>query len=593
MGQFFKMFFASCLGVMVALIALFFIGAGILGAIASSAEKTESISPNSVLRLTFDQISPELTNNVESTSFSDLKRSKIMSTHDIANAIRRAADDDNIKGIVLEPEMAQFSGYATARVLREALEDFKKKGKFVWSHGKFFMRGSYYLASVADQAYINPSGYVEINGFAVQQMFYKRMLDQLGIKMQIYYAGKFKGATEPYRLEKFSPENKLQYREFLADFYDIFLNDIAKSRKKSAAELRNVINQGLADSPERAVQYGLFDKVMYRQKMIENLKKKLGLDEDEDVKFVNINQYDLAEPAAFKLNAKSKIAVLYAEGGIIDGKGANGTIGDKRYVKAVEDILDDEKVKAIVLRVNSGGGSALASENIWYALTKAKAAGKPIVVSMGDYAASGGYYIACMADSIYAEPNTVTGSIGVFRMIPSIEKLMANKLGITMDSVKTGPFALGLNLMQDMSPEEARRAQLSTEEMYRLFLKRVADGRKMSVEAVNEIAQGRVWSGVDARKIGLVDKLGGLDAAIKSAAKMAKVTDYRTASYPSIKDPIQQLIEEFVGNEGDDEAKMGRMVKKELPELAPAFEFYLQTKKSHGFQAKLPIVVPF
>lgn len=593
MGQFFKMFFASCLGVMVALIALFFIGAGILGAIASSAEKTESISPNSVLRLTFDQISPELTNNVESTSFSDLKRSKIMSTHDIANAIRRAADDDNIKGIVLEPEMAQFNGYATARVLRQALEDFKKKGKFVWSHGKFFMRGSYYLASVADQAYINPSGYVEINGFAVQQMFYKRMLDQLGIKMQIYYAGKFKGATEPYRLEKFSPENKLQYREFLADFYDIFLNDIAKSRKKSAAELRNVINQGLADSPERAVQYGLFDKVMYRQEMIENLKKKLGLDEDEDVKFVNINQYDLAEPAAFKLNAKSKIAVLYAEGGIIDGKGANGAIGDKRYVKAVEDILDDEKVKAIVLRVNSGGGSALASENIWYALTKAKAAGKPIVVSMGDYAASGGYYIACMADSIYAEPNTVTGSIGVFRMIPSIEKLMANKLGITMDSVKTGPFALGLNVMQDMSPEEARRAQLSTEEMYRLFLKRVADGRKMSVDAVNEIAQGRVWSGVDARKIGLVDKLGGLDAAIKSAAKMAKVTDYRTASYPSIKDPIQQLIEEFVGNEGDDEAKMGRMVKKELPELAPAFEFYLQTKKSHGFQAKLPIVVPF
>lgn len=593
MGQFFKMFFASCLGVMVALIALFFIGAGILGAIASSAEKTESVSPNSVLRLTFDQISPELTNNVESTSLSDLKRSKVMSTHDIANAIRRAAEDDNIKGILLEPEMAQFSGYATARVLRQALEDFKKKGKFVWSHGKFFMRGSYYLASAADEAYINPSGYVEINGFAVQQMFYKRMLDQLGIKMQIYYAGKFKGATEPYRLEKFSPENKLQYREFLGDFYDIFLNDIAKSRKKSAAELRNVINQGLADSPERAVQYGLFDKVMYRQEMIENMQKKLGLDKDEDVKFVNINEYDLAEPAEFKLNAKNKIAILYAEGSIIDGKGANGTIGDKRYVKAVEDILDDEKVKAIVLRVNSGGGSALASENIWYALTKAKAAGKPIVVSMGDYAASGGYYIACMADSIYAEPNTVTGSIGVFRMIPSLEKLMANKLGITIDSVKTGPFALGLNVMQDMSPEEARRAQVSTEEMYRLFLKRVADGRKMSVEAVNEIAQGRVWSGVDARKIGLVDKLGGLDAAIKSAAKMAKVTDYRTASYPSIKDPLQQLVEEFIGKGGDDEAKMGRMVKKELPELAPAFEFYLQTKKSHGFQAKLPIVVPF
>ena len=278
---------------------------------------------------------------------------------------------------------------------------------------------------------------------------------------------------------------------------------------------------------------------------------------------------------------------------MLDGQGSNGSIGDKRYVKAIEKMLDDEKIKAIVLRVNSGGGSALASENIWYALTKAKEAGKPLVVSMGDVAASGGYYIACMADSIYAEPNTITGSIGVFRMIPSIEKMMANKLGITMDSVKTGPFALGLNVMQDMSPEKARRAKASTEEMYALFLKRVADGRKMSTEAVNEIAQGRVWSGVDARRIGLVDKLGGLDQAIKSAAKLAKVKDYRTVSYPSIKDPIQQLVEEFVGESGDDEAKMGKMVKKEFPELAPMFEFYSQVKKSHGFQSRLQIVVPF
>jgi protease IV len=249
-------------------------------------------------------------------------------------------------------------------------------------------------------------------------------------------------------------------------------------------------------------------------------------------------------------------------------------------------------VKAIVLRVNSGGGSALASENIWYALTKAKAAGKALIVSMGDYAASGGYYIACMADTIYAEPITVTGSIGVFRMIPSMEKMLSNKLGITVDTVKTGPFAMGLNVLQDMSPEEARRAQLSTEEMYRFFLKRVADGRKMTPEAVNEIAQGRVWSGTDALKIGLVDKLGGLDAAIKSAAKKAKLSDYRVVSYPSVKDPYQQLIEEFMG-ETDEEARMGKMVQKEFPELVPVYDFYRQVKKSNGFQSKLQIVVPF
>jgi len=593
MSQFFKMFFASCLGVLVALGVLFLVGIGIISAIASSAEKTEHISPNSVLRLTFDQVMPEQTNNVESTSFSDLKKSKILGVHDVADAIRRAADDDNIKGILLEPEMASLNGFATARILRQAVEDFKKKGKFVVAHGKFFMRGSYYLASVADEVYINPSGYVEVNGFAVQTMFYKRLLDKLNIKMQIFYAGKFKGATEPYRLEKFSPENKLQYREFLRDFYDIFLSDIAKNRKMSIAELRKVVDQGLANSPESAVKYGLFNKVIYRQELIDELRKKLGLDQDEDVKFVSINEFDAAKPGKKNYKASNKIAVLYAEGAVLDGKGTNGTIGDKRYIKAIEDILDDDKVKAIVLRVNSGGGSALASENIWYALTKAKEAHIPLVVSMGDYAASGGYYIACMADSIYAEPNTITGSIGVFRMIPSIEKMMANKLGITMDSVKTGPFATGITTLFDMSEEEGKRAQASTEELYDLFLKRVADGRHMKKEAVHEIAQGRVWSGLDAKKIGLVDKIGGLDAALKSAAKLAKIKDYRTAVYPSIKEPIQQFIEEFMGEGSDDDAKMAKVVQKEFPELAQVYDFYRQTKASRGFQARLQVVVPF
>lgn len=593
MSQFFKMFFASCLGVLVALGVLFLVGIGIISAIASSAEKTEHVSPNSVLRLTFDQVMPEQTNNVESTSLSDLKKSKILGVHDVADAIRRAAEDDNIKGILLEPEMASLNGFATARILRQAVEDFKKKGKFVVAHGKFFMRGSYYLASVADEVYINPSGYVEVNGFAVQTMFYKRLLDKLNIKMQIFYAGKFKGATEPYRLEKFSPENKLQYREFLRDFYDIFLSDIAKNRKMSIAELRKVVDQGLANSPENAVKYGLFNKVIYRQDLIDELRKKLGLDDDEEVKFVSINEFDAAKPGKKNYKASNKIAVLYAEGAVLDGKGTNGTIGDKRYIKAIEDILDDDKIKAIVLRVNSGGGSALASENIWYALTKAKEAHIPLVVSMGDYAASGGYYIACMADSIYAEPNTITGSIGVFRLIPSIEKMMANKLGITMDSVKTGPFATGITALFDMSEEEAKRAQASTEELYDLFLKRVADGRHMKKEAVHEIAQGRVWSGLDAKRIGLVDKIGGLDAALKSAAKLAKIKDYRTAVYPFIKDPFQQFLEEFMGEGSDDEAKMAKVVQKEFPELAQVYDFYRQTKASHGFQARLQVVVPF
>jgi protease IV len=593
MAQFFKMLFASCLGVFLALGLFFLIGIGMIGALASAGEEAQPVGPNSVLRLTFDQNIPEQTNNVESASLTDFKNQKTLGLHDMAAAIRLAADDKNIKGILIEAENASLGGFASASTLRKAVLDFKKSGKFVVAHSKIYMQGNYYLSSAADQVYVNPTGYVQVSGFAVSQPFFKRMLDQWGVKMQIYYAGKFKGATEPYRLEGFSTENRLQYREFLNDYYDIYLNEVAASRKRNKAEIKRVIDQSLADSPERAVQFGLADQVLHRQEVVELVRKKVGLDKDEDLNLVTIGDYAAANPGKKDYKAPNKIAVLYAEGNVIDGMGTNGSIGDKRYVKAVRQILKDNKVKAIVLRVNSGGGSAIASENIWYALKEAKAAGKPLVVSMGDYAASGGYYIACMADSIFAEPNTLTGSIGVFRMVPSIEKMLANKIGITSDSVKTGPFATGLTVMFDNSPEEARRSQLQTEEMYEIFLKRVADGRKMKRDAVHEIAQGRVWTGRDALKIGLVDRLGGLDAAIRSAAKLANVKEYRTSEYPYVKDAYQQLIEQITGDTGDDSARSLRYLQKEMPEMAPFLDFYQQTKASKGFQARLPITLEF
>lgn len=595
MGQFFKMLFASCLGVILAITAIFLIGMAIVAGIASSVDKSEPIKSNSVLRLTFDREIPEYTNNVESQSFSSLRsNAKVLGLHDVADAIKRAKDDDNIKGILIEPENLTLGGFASARTLRQALLEFKKSGKFIYASSKYYTQGSYYMSSVADQVYLNPLGMMEVKGFSVQTSFYKNMLDRLGVNMQIFYAGKFKGATEPFRLSKFSPENKLQYHEFLKDFYSIWLSDVSASRKLNPAELKNTIDNYLADSPENAKKFGLVDQVAYRQDLINALRKKMGLESAESINFANIYQYAADKPAKVDHSAKDKIAVLYAEGGVVDGKGANGSIGDLRYVKAIEEITSDDKVKVIVLRVNSGGGSALSSETIWYALTQAKQAGKKIIVSMGDYAASGGYYIACMADSIFAEPNTVTGSIGVFSVIPSVEKTMSDKLGITFDSIKTGPFATGLTPFFNLSPAEGQKMQASTERMYELFLKRVADGRHMKRDAVHEIAQGRVWSGEDAVGIGLVDKLGGLDRALVSAAKITGLKKYRVSNYPRLKEPLQQFISDIFEDEnGQEEMRMMRVVKKDFPQWYPAYQFFTELKQSKGLQSRIMVSVPF
>ncbi len=583
------MLFASCLGVILGIVLLTLIGASIIGAIASASEKPQKIGANSVLRLTLDQIVPEHTNNVDIQPF-NLEQTEVYGLADMVGAIERAKEDDHIKGILLETDMAMISGFATTRVLREALLDFKKSGKFILSHGKFYFPGNYYLASVADQIYINPLGISEIRGFSVQIPFYKNLIDRLGVKMQIYYAGKFKGATEPYRLERLSPENRFQYKEFLNDIYDIFLADVAVSRKMKPEELRRIIDGYLADSPERAVETGLMDKVLYRDEVTEELRKKLGLKGTESVSFISINDFILSNPEKKDYKIKDKIAIVYAEGTILDGKGSNGSIGDSKYVKTLEKIAKDDKVKAVVLRVNSPGGSALASENILHAINKIKEQNKPVVVSMGDYAASGGYFIACQADSIFAEPNTITGSIGVFRMIPSLERTLSDKAGVRFDSVKTGPFAAGLNLYFDQDPQEAAKMQAGTEEMYEVFLGHVAKGRKMKRDSVHAIAQGRVWSGRDALRIGLVDRLGGLEEALQAAAKLAKVKSYRTAEYPTVPNPIQQLMEELMGT-GSQETRLVKTVKRDFPELAPAVEEWIALKYSNGIQARLPVEV--
>lgn len=590
MLHFFRTLFASCLGTLFALVAILLIGIAIAASFASEGNTPPELTPNTILRLTFNESIPELTNNAELDPFQSIKGDDLLGLHEIVATIENAKNDSRIKGIFLDMEMPSFSGYATVKSLRDALVSFKKSGKFIIAHSKFYMQSDYYLASVADKVYANPVGIFEVRGMVAEVPFYKNLLDKLGVKMQIYYAGKFKGATEPYRLTQLSTENKFQYRELLNDFYTSFLKDVATSRKLSTSQVADIVGNYKADSPENAKIHGLVDEVIYRQDVMDIFRKKLGFKENEKIPFVSLAGYHKANAPSKNYSADDKIAVIYAEGTIADGKNTPGNIGDLSYIKDIEKISGDERVKAVVLRVNSPGGSALASENIWYALKKLKKTGKPLVVSMGNYAASGGYYIACLADSILAEENTVTGSIGVFRIIPSVGGLLEDKVGVTFDTVKTGKYSQGLNVFFDIGEDEGRIMQKQVELMYETFLKRVSDGRKLSRNAVDAIAQGRVWSGLDAIPIGLVDKIGNLQDAIKVAAKMSKSTDYRITEYPQVKNSVEQLIEDFM-NPNDTETAI-KLMSAEFPTWRPYLQDLHELRSAKGIQARMLSRVP-
>jgi protease-4 len=590
MLHFFRTLFASCLGTILALVAILLIGIAIAASFASEGNTPPELKPNTILRLTFNESIPELTNNAELDPFQSIKGDDLLGLHEIIATIENAKNDSRIKGIFLDMEMPSFSGYATVKSLRDALVSFKKSGKFIVAHSKFYMQSDYYLASVADKVYANPVGIFEVRGMVAEVPFYKNLLDKLGVKMQIYYAGKFKGATEPYRLTQLSTENKFQYRELLHDFYSTFLNDVATSRKLSASQVADIVGNYKADSPENAKIHGLVDEVIYRQDVMDIFRKKLGFKENEKIPFVSLAGYHKANAPSKNYSADDKIAVIYAEGTIADGKSTPGNIGDLSYIKDIEKVSGDDRVKAVVLRVNSPGGSALASENIWYALKKLKKTGKPLVVSMGNYAASGGYYIACLADSILAEENTVTGSIGVFRIIPSVGGLLEDKVGVTFDTVKTGKYSQGLTVFFDIGEDEGRIMQKQVDFMYETFLKRVSDGRKLSRNAVDAIAQGRVWSGSDAIPIGLVDKIGNLQDAIKVAAKMSKSSDYRITEYPQVKNSVEQLFEDFM-NPNDTETAIKRM-SAEFPSWRPYLMDLHELRSAKGIQARMLSRVP-
>ena len=541
------------------------------------------VKDGSVLKLTFEQSIPELTNNAQA-DFAGFDDSDVLGVYDIRRVLEKAKDDDKISGIYLNADNVPL-GLTNLETLREAMEDFKSEGKFIIAYAKYYTQNAYYLATAADQLYVHPLGGVDFKGYGVTGEFYKNMFDKAGVKMEVFYAGQFKGATEPYRLSEFSPQNEMQYRQYINHMFDAYLKTVSEARGLSVAQLRTIADEYAGGKAETALSSGLVDSLAYEDQALDDIRLRLGKDLDEKFPVTTLNNYVSGKVKKKNRKSDNVVAVLFAEGGISDGKTSPGSIGDKDYVKAIKKIKDNEDVKAVVVRVNSPGGSAMASENIWRELELVKEEGKPVIISMGGVAASGGYYIAAAGDTIVAEETTLTGSIGVFGAFPNAQELLNEKIGITFDTIKTGQFSTGMSLGVGLTDAERNFIQSSIEDTYETFLKRVSDARDMPRDAVHEIAQGRVWPADAALENGLVDVIGTLDDAIAIAANKAGITDdYRLRDYPSMKNPLQQVFDEIL----NPQSTRTKILKEELGALYPYYESAQRIKEIQGIQARMP-----
>jgi protease-4 len=558
---------------------IFFVLLGV-GASASK-EKVQTIESNSVLKLDVNYHVPEKSENnpFASLDFTNTKPRKTLGLYDICEAIKSAAKDDKIKGIYI-PLGINTSGLATIEVIRDHLKEFKKSGKFVYAYGEMANQKSYYLASVADKIYLNPSGGMEVMGFGREIMYYKDAFEKLGIEVQDFHCGAFKSAIEPYLRDKMSEPNREQLTSIYGDVYSQFLTNIGKDRNIDTATLSDIINNLKATLPSDAKSLKMVDETFYYDQVEAAIKEKIGTARKDDINWVDISKY--SSTIAKNNESSSKIAVLVADGEIVDGESSEGKIGGESFAKEVEKLRKDQKVKAIVLRINSPGGSALASDVMWRELILAKKE-KPLIISMGDLAASGGYYIACMGDRIFAQPNTITGSIGVFGLIPNAKKLLNDKLGITTDRVsvtKHGALTIGTNPLDE---EEKAMIQRSIERTYREFKQRVAEGRGQDTAYIESIAQGHVYTGNQGLSIHLVDEIGGLDQAIAYAAKQANLKDYRIKLYPEEKS-FQEQIMESLGDVKQD------WIKQEMGEEQYGIYKTIQSIRSYSaIQMRMPM----
>lgn len=551
MKEFFKYVLASIVGFIIIGVVVVIVGFFVVaGLISAGSEKSVTVDQNSILHIQFKKEIPERSPNnpLADVPFLGLSDDKAIGLNDILADIKKAKTDDNIKGIYLD-ESDMLSGQATTEEIRNALIDFKKSGKFIIAYSEAYTQSFYYLASVADKIYINPKGILEFHGFSSQITFLKGTLDKLGIQAQIIRVGTFKSAVEPLILTKMSDANRLQVTSYLGSLYDTFLNNIGTARGINKDTLYNYADQMRIQFPEDAMKYKLVDGLKYKDEVLDELRNRLHIGANKTIHTVDIADYTKSDDSndsdtSDDKSSKNRIAMIYASGDINGGAGDDESIGSETLSKALRKARTDNRVKAVVLRVNSPGGSSLASDVIWREVMLTHNV-KPIIVSMGDYAASGGYYISCAADSIIAEPNTITGSIGIFAIIPNMQKLFTDKLGMTFDGVKTGKYADLGDMSRPLTPAETLILQNQVNRGYDDFTKAVAAGRHKTQAYINSIGQGRVWTGSQALKIGLVDKLGTINDAIAMAAEKANVKDYQLVSYPEQKSIFDKVSQNF------------------------------------------------
>jgi len=578
MKQFFKFVFATIIGIVITTVLFLIVCVGIIAAV--SGDKTVDVSSNSVLHIVFKANIPERTPDNPLAGLLGIDE-KVIGLDDILANIKKAKTDDHIKGIFLD-ESYMLSGQATTEEIRNALIDFKKSGKFVVAYAEIYTQSFYYLASVADKVYINPKGIFDLHGFSSQVTFLKGALDKLGIDMQIIKVGTYKSAVEPFFLTKMSPANREQVTSYLGSMYDFFLTNISTSRHINKDTLFNVANNMLVRTPQDALKYKLVDGIKYKDELLDELRSRTGTDKKKNVRSVDITKYTKADGDNDRdTSGNSRIAIVYASGEISGGEGDDNSIGSDKLSATLRKVRMDDKVKAVVLRVNSPGGSSLASDVIWreVALTKKV---KPIIVSMGDVAASGGYYISCAADSIFAEPNTITGSIGIFAVLPNMQKFFNDKLGVTFDGVKTGKYADLGNVSRPLTADEKAILQTQVNRGYDEFTKAVANGRHKTQEYINSIGQGRVWTGKQALKIGLVDRLGSIDDAIACAAKKAKVKSYNVVPYPELNNSLLKSL----GRGASSHVRVS-MLKSEMGDNYKYYEKIKEASQLSGLQMRM------
>jgi protease-4 len=577
MLQFLKFVFATIIGMFLFFVICLFL---LIGFAASAGKETiATVKSNSVLKLDLNYHIPEKTvdNPFAGLSIGNPRLSKkAIGLTEIRQCITKAKTDDNIKGIYLDLGLND-NGYATLEVLREALIDFRKSGKFVYGYGEIFSQKAYYLATSADKIYLNPNGGMELKGFGREIMYYKGLFDKLGIQVQDFHCGAYKSAIEPFIRTDMSPANREQLTMLYGGVYNQFLNEISEARKIDTATLGDIINNLKAETPGEDKALNLVDDTYYYDEVVDVMKTKVGVDKKKDLEMIDLDKY--ASTLKNDVSSDNRIAVVYAEGEIVDGEGKEDQIGGETFAKLIAKLRKDDKVKAIVLRVNSPGGSALASDVMWRELMLAKK-DKPLVVSFGDVAASGGYYISCMGDRIFAEPNTITGSIGVFGLLPNAQKLFTEKLGITFDQVKVTKHGVLGGITSPLDETESAIAQRNVEKTYREFKMRVAEGRGKDTAYIETIAQGRVWTGTQGIANGLVDEIGGLDQAVAFAAKKANLKEYILKAYPEEKSMSEKIAESF----GD--AKMN-MVKEQLGDQYETYKTLQWLKQCKGTQMRM------